>query len=651
MIRKVAKEKLNKKRKSLKEVFSQMGKNISSFVKGIFFFFKFSILLVFVFIFYLLKGGKKEDPDKPGHRIRINLNPIRNLYNKLYKRVILTFDTKKAHEVKASDLIFLAMKNLSYKKNRTYVTIIGMGIGFGAVILLLSLGFGFERLVISRVASLTEMKQIEVNTSQGSLLTFSPEFISKINTIDKVTTVIPIVTSVSKVTFNNAVSDVIVYGVGAKYFEQAGLSLIKGSFYGDGIPDISENSNEDKGGVVAGVSTVLISNKSYNQEIYKIKYSIFPLTWKPVYAKPEIGSQIIGYTKREVGPQDAVEVWGYKYSGSDSSRRGEDLNGKKYSPWISDAVPLWKKEPCLLTNLDCEGKEYVVVRSGEAQVIKNGYISEDLVSVERYEINSDSSLGVFSGKVIEDITFKIKSNNFTTIYLDPEIDARRSTILEMNNNYDFEGKLIYGGLYDSSNGHYIKSDSGDKYGYWIKAEMKLWSEKECKGVCEEYLTSPKDSSYKESKITLYLKTSDVNTGDTTPGSLLGQVLGISSSGTNGDSFIGIDSIKKENDGIDWVSISSELGTVDKVAKDVKPLPETAQKLAMVNTSMLNLLGINANDALGKKFDSTIIFDSKLFNRSNYLVESAPHLLKSTGLYLIRKPQHSIFRLRILVLLV
>lgn len=46
-------------------------------------------------------------------------------------------------------------------------------------------------------------------------------------------------------------------------------------------------------------------------------------------------------------------------------------------------------------------------------------------------------------------------------------------------------------------------------------------------------------------------------------------------------------------------------------------------LAIVNTALLTLLGINAHEAVGEKFNATLIFDSKLFGKNNYVVESEP----------------------------
>ena len=604
-------EEPKKQRKKLKEVLSNIGPSIASFGKESVYFAKFLVLLIFVFIYYVLQRGSKRKVSKPNTGLRLNLKPVKDAYAKVYNKVILVFDTSVPQAVKSSDLILLAIKNLSYKRNRTYVTIVGMAIGFGAVILLLSAGFGFERLVISRVASLSEMKQVEVNTAQGSKLTFNADTINKIDSIDKVEAVVPIVTSVAKVTYNNAVSDVIVYGVNTRYFQEVGISPLKGAVFKEDDLKLSAKE-EDKGGVVAGASTVLISKKSFNQEISKVRYSIFPLVWKPVYAKPDKNSQIIGYTKRDMGEQEAVEVWGFKYTGADSSRQGEDLNGKKYSPWVKDSFPLWKEEVCKSKNLDCVEGKYVVVRDGDIQSIKTGYISEDKVSVERYEIAENSSLEVYNKKIVEDVTFKLKNNDNTVMYLDPASSSNSAVVLDANLDTLLKGNLMYGERYDSESGYFIKNDKGVEYGYWVKAELTLWSKDKCDGLCESYLLTAKDSSYTESKITVYLKASDVNINN------FSNVLGAETA--NGEEYIDVNSLKEDDD-IDWVSISSELGTTEEVSKDIKALPKNAQKLALVNTTMLTLLGIDVNDAVGKKFEATIIFDSKLFDKTNYLVES------------------------------
>lgn len=607
-------EEPKKQRKSLKEIISNIGPSILSFGKESIYFVKFLVLLLFVFIYYVLQRGSRRKVNKPNTGLRLNLKPIKDAYAKVYNKVVSIFDTSVPQAVKSSDLILLAIKNLSYKRNRTYVTIIGMAIGFGAVILLLSVGFGFERLVISRVASLSEMKQIEVNTAQGSQLTFNADTISKIDNIDKVDAVVPIVTSVAKVTYNNAVSDVIVYGVNTRYFQETGLSPLKGSIFEEDDLRLSEKDQEDKGGVVAGASMVLISKKSFNQEISKVRYSIFPLVWKPVYAKPDEDSKVIGYTRRDMGEQEAIEVWGFKYPGADSSKQGEDLNGQKYSPWIKDSFPLWKEEVCKEGNLDCVDGEYMVLRDEGMQSIKTGYISQDKVSVERYEITENSSLEVYKNKIIEDITFNLKSTDNTVVYLDPSLSSNSAVVINADLDKVLEGNLIYGEKYDSENGYFIKSDYGIEYGYWVKSDLTLWSKDKCEGLCESYLLSRKETSYTESKMTVYIKASDVSIGN------MSTVLGAET--TSSGDYIDLNTLKEDGeDGIDWVSISSEIGATEEISKDVKNLPKDAQRLALVNTTMLTLLGIDVNDAIGKKFDANIIFDSKLFDRANYLVES------------------------------
>ena len=565
-----------------------------------------------MFIKYFLGRGSRRKLNKPISKIRINLEPLQKSYEKFYVRVIKIFDTSKPQEVKSADLIYLAMRNLSYKRNRTYVTIVGMAIGFGAVILLLSLGFGFERLVVSRVASLSEMKQIDVSSSQNSLLSFDSNSIAKIKEIPKVEAILPIVTSVSKVTYNNAVSDVIVYGVNTRYLEEVGLSPLKGALFKDGDLKLSETPREDGQGIVAGASTVIISNKSFGKEISNVKYSVFPLTWKPVYSQPNSKSQLIGYTKRDMGEQEAREVWGYTYTNSEKGRLGEDLKGVKYSPWIKDDFPLWEKKKCKMSNPDCIEGTYLMLRDKSSQLIKQGFISEDKVSVDRYEIIAESGLEVYSGKIIEEVSFNVKESDYTPMYIEASESSETSSLVANKDKATLRGKLIYGGVYTADSGYFVKNERGDKYGYWIKTDIKVWSGDKCEGLCDVYYTEQKESSFKESSLVVYLKASDVSLGS------LSNVLGADTA--NDGSLIDLNTLKEE-DGIDWVSISSELGALEDIAKDIKSLPEDAQKLAVVNSSMITLLGLDPNDAVGKKFKATIIFDSKLFNKTNYEVES------------------------------
>lgn len=568
---------------------------------------KFLVLLFFAFIRFILDGNEVKTDEKK-KRFRINLKPLSDSYEKLYNRILLIFDRADPGEIRTSELIFLSLRNLKTKRTRTYLTVGGMAIGFGAIIFLLSLGYGFERLVVSEVASLNELEQIDVNSSASSPVYFDQKVIEDIKAIENVEDVIPIITSVSKVKFNNSVSDVIVYGVNTKYLDENGFNPLRGQLFEEGeFNTISDTTEDSK---IAGASVSLIDKKALIEDISSIKYSIFPEQWKPVYQDPKIGSNILGYTRREPGEQEGFEIWGEFYTASDILNV-KDINGERYSAWIKGNFPLWKEVECSLNEIDCFDNMYKIIRDNDSQIIKEGYITEDNVSLTRFDIKTGE---VFEGKIVDQVDFNINSESINA-YLSPYPDSDK-IVINNEENTRYNGEILLGEEYGSST--YVIGDNGVKYNYWVKSDIGIYRD-ECE-TCDSYTNKEQEGS-KQEKIEVFVKLNDVyilNKED---------VLGAE---TTNDNFVDIESIKQEDDGIDWVSLSEELGTGNKNDIDVLDIPSDAKKIAVVNTSMLNILGLTSDEAIDKEFEATFVFDSILFNKTNYSAESEPVNIKILG---------------------
>jgi ABC-type lipoprotein release transport system permease subunit len=102
------------------------------------------------------------------------------------------------------------------KKNRAVVTIGGVAVGVGAIVFLVSVGYGLEKLVIGRVAKLDELKMADVSLGQLSAAKLNNDSMDKIKTMANVTDVVPVISMVSKVKFNNSILDVMSFGVSEK---------------------------------------------------------------------------------------------------------------------------------------------------------------------------------------------------------------------------------------------------------------------------------------------------------------------------------------------------------------------------------------------------------------------------------------------------
>lgn len=603
------------------EKLKKVRKSAGSFLKDIFFVFKFMILLFFVFISYLL--STKSDKKKKGKISRLNLKEkLRKRYEKLYVKILKIFDRTSENEVKSSDLILLALKNLSAKKSRTFITIGGMAIGFGSVILLLSLGYGFERLVVNQVATLNEMKQIEVSTAQGSPLSLDFPVMEEICNLEETEILLPVITLVSKVEYNNAVSDILTYAVTTRYIGESRISLLKGELYQD---EIDYKGSEKVAGRmedgILGVSTKLIASESYGEEIYKVRYTIDPLVWKPVYSEPNEDARIVGYTKRGVGQEDAIEVWGGVYSKMDEVDSSVDYLGNKYGRWIKDSFPLWDKGDCSSKEDPlCLNNKYTTKIENTAQVMEVGYLTEDSTSVDRYQLTYYEGSDTEVGQVLDPINFGLKQNFQTDMYFNYSEDSVRLTVLNNSRKDIYKGYLVYGEGYEPVEGEILP--------YWIKSEIELWSEDLCEGVCDIYYSEEKEG-YFSNTLSVYFKLTDVLPEGVDIDALYGDVLGEQDS--LGANMLDIETLQKiEDESIDWVEIAEELGGTEDVSVDVKKLSQDSQKVAVVNLAMLELLGIQENEAVGEEFETTFVYDSKLFNKSNYLAESEKVSYKIVG---------------------
>ena len=81
------------------------------------------------------------------------------------------------------DLTELSFKNVFFKRFRTLITILGVGLGVGFVVLLVSIGYGVEDLVIGEVTKAQNLNQVDVFPKVGSQLKLDDELIKKVSAI------------------------------------------------------------------------------------------------------------------------------------------------------------------------------------------------------------------------------------------------------------------------------------------------------------------------------------------------------------------------------------------------------------------------------------------------------------------------------------
>jgi ABC-type lipoprotein release transport system permease subunit len=309
-------------------------------------------------------------------------------------------DGMRPSEVKRSYLISLAFRNLLAKKTRSFITMFGMAVGIGIIVFLLSLGYGIERLVISRIASLDELRMIDVSSSENTSLRLNKSIFDKILAMPKIENVIPLVSIVGKIAYGGAQTDVLVYAVPRSYLDAIKVQPKQGKFFANNQTFDSVHASNDKG-TVQGASTIISKVKIGSQRDNET-YSIIVLPQQSVLVSDgcDIASKTLGYTARIEGGFTGALYWGSQYTPFDDfGRAGYDYTRDNYAgKWVKGIMPLYNKneDGSLEPLLDDVGRQ-----TWKEGCIQERFVQKELIiKVEKPQVLGEST----SSATLDEVT-------------------------------------------------------------------------------------------------------------------------------------------------------------------------------------------------------------------------------------------------------
>jgi putative ABC transport system permease protein len=130
--------------------------------------------------------------------------------------------------VRLQVIFWLAGKNLRFKKLRTFLTMLGIVIGLGAVVFLISLTAGLHQTVNRQVLGSRSVKTIDVTSPNAAIIQLSSTNVQKIANFAHVTEVGRAYVVPGKISYQNSLSDVVVYGVDKQYLSLSSPKFIAG---------------------------------------------------------------------------------------------------------------------------------------------------------------------------------------------------------------------------------------------------------------------------------------------------------------------------------------------------------------------------------------------------------------------------------------
>lgn len=150
------------------------------------------------------------------------------------------------------DVLKLAMRVFKTNKMRTMLTILGIGIGIGTILFLVSLGYGLEKVVMDKIAKSDALLSIDVMLGSSKELGLNSELVDKIMATGMASDVSFVTAYKAQVEANEFNGSIDINFVKPLYFDLSGKERIAGNFF----------DSENKEGLVVTTAILKLFNLS-----------------------------------------------------------------------------------------------------------------------------------------------------------------------------------------------------------------------------------------------------------------------------------------------------------------------------------------------------------------------------------------------------
>ena len=129
------------------------------------------------------------------------------------------------------DNIKLATRTFRTRKLRTFLTILGISVGIGAILFLVSLGYGMQKVLLEKITRLDALLALDVTTSNVSVLRLEEATLKTFSEIEHVVEVSPLRNVASNAKLGTISSQVNFSAVDPSYFRLGGVELLSGELF------------------------------------------------------------------------------------------------------------------------------------------------------------------------------------------------------------------------------------------------------------------------------------------------------------------------------------------------------------------------------------------------------------------------------------
>lgn len=133
--------------------------------------------------------------------------------------------------MKFLDLLYLSFQDFNARKSRFLFTILAVSLGIGAVLFLVSLGFGLQKLLLEKITTAESLLTLDVVSSESKIIALNSENLEKIKNIANVEEISPQAIFAGQASLGDLTSETSINLINPTFFSLSGLSSFKGRIF------------------------------------------------------------------------------------------------------------------------------------------------------------------------------------------------------------------------------------------------------------------------------------------------------------------------------------------------------------------------------------------------------------------------------------
>jgi putative ABC transport system permease protein len=130
--------------------------------------------------------------------------------------------------MKAKDLLKLSTRMFTARRGRTALTVLGMGIGFGAILFLVSLGYGLQGALLNQITSSNSLLALDVSPNETEGKSLVPEAVREMEKIDGVEKIEASYNFDARIKYNDTATDAQAVVADPGFIELEGVKMETG---------------------------------------------------------------------------------------------------------------------------------------------------------------------------------------------------------------------------------------------------------------------------------------------------------------------------------------------------------------------------------------------------------------------------------------